>query len=91
MYVPAGSVLPFGPEIEHTAQKTDEPFTIVVYTGKDGSFELYEDEGTNYNYEKGAFSTIALAYNETQQSLTIGEREGSFEVRICPTISLWII
>jgi alpha-D-xyloside xylohydrolase len=79
MYVPAGSVVPFGPEIEHTAQKTDEPFTIVVYTGKDGAFEWYEDEGTNYNYEEGKFSTIDMQYNEALQTLTIGQREGSFD------------
>ncbi|WP_227625617.1 DUF5110 domain-containing protein [Geofilum rubicundum] len=79
MYVPAGAVVPFGPEIEHTAQKTDAPYTIVVYTGKDGAFDWYEDEGTNYNYEQGDFSTIALSYNEAEQALTLGQREGSFE------------
>jgi alpha-D-xyloside xylohydrolase len=39
---------------------------------------LYEDENTNYNYEKGAFSNIPFTYNEATQQLTIGNRQGSF-------------
>jgi alpha-D-xyloside xylohydrolase len=49
-----------------------------VYTGKDASFFLYEDEGTNYNYEKGAFSTIDFNYKEETKTLTIEDRKGSF-------------
>jgi alpha-D-xyloside xylohydrolase len=49
-----------------------------VYTGADASFDLYEDEGTNYNYEKGAFSNIPIRYNEATKTITIGDRKGSF-------------
>ena len=52
---------------------------IFVYTGKDGSFNLYEDEGENYNYEKGEFSTIPMSYSEANKTLTIGERKGSYK------------
>jgi len=51
---------------------------IFVYTGKDGSFNLYEDEGINYNYEKGSFSKIPMSYNEATKTLEIGERTGSY-------------
>ncbi len=78
LFVPEGSIIPFGPQIEHTAQKTNEPYTIVVYTGQNGEFKLYEDEGVNYNYEQGAFATIQLSYNEAEQTLTIGECNGRF-------------
>jgi alpha-D-xyloside xylohydrolase len=40
---------------------------------------LYEDEGLNYNYEKGRFSNIPFTYTESSRQLTIGERKGSFE------------
>ncbi|WP_346853927.1 TIM-barrel domain-containing protein [uncultured Draconibacterium sp.] len=79
LFVREGSVLPVGPEIEYTAQKTDAPIDLFVYTGKDGSFELYEDEGTNYDYEKGEFSVIAISWNEADGELTIGKRKGEFE------------
>jgi alpha-D-xyloside xylohydrolase len=78
VFVKAGSILPFAPQIQYTSQKKADPITLYVYTGADGSFNLYEDEDTNYNYEKGAFSNIPFTYNESSKTLTIGERKGSF-------------
>jgi alpha-D-xyloside xylohydrolase len=39
---------------------------------------LYEDEDSNYNYEKGIFATIQINYNEKDRSLTINDRKGEF-------------
>lgn len=78
LFVREGSIVPVGPEIEHTEQKKDAPIDLYIYSGKDGSFEIYEDEGTNYNYEKGKFSIIKLTYNEADKTLTIHDREGEF-------------
>lgn len=79
LFVREGSILPAGPEIEYTDQKPGAPIDIYVYTGKDGSFELYEDESTNYNYEDGKFSIIKFEYSEDEQKLTIQDREGEFD------------
>jgi alpha-D-xyloside xylohydrolase len=78
VFVKAGSILPFGPELQYTSEKPADVITLYVYTGADGSFQLYEDEGTNYNYEKGAFSQIPINYNEITKALTIGNRRGAF-------------
>lgn len=78
VFVKAGSVIPFGPDLQYTTEKPAEVITLYVYTGADGYFNLYEDEGTNYNYEKGAFASISMNYNEATKTLTIGERKGSF-------------
>jgi alpha-D-xyloside xylohydrolase len=78
VFVKEGSILPFGPELQFAAEKLADPITLFVYTGKDGSFELYEDEGTNYNYEKGQFSIIPMTYNESTKTLTIGKRKGAY-------------
>ncbi|UOG76440.1 DUF5110 domain-containing protein [Hymenobacter tibetensis] len=78
LFVKEGSILPFGPEIQYTAEKPTDPVTLYVYTGKDASFSLYEDEGVNYNYEKGAFANIPFTYDEKSKTLTIGERKGTF-------------
>ncbi len=78
IFVKAGSILPFGPEIQYTGQKPNNPITLFVYTGADGHFTLYEDDGTTYNYEKGQYTDIPITYNEQDHSLTIGKREGSF-------------
>jgi alpha-D-xyloside xylohydrolase len=78
LFVREGAIIPVGPEIQYTAEKPDAPITVLVYTGRDGSFALYEDEGTNYNYEKGSFATIPFSYNESRHELTIGRRAGEF-------------
>lgn len=78
LYVKAGSIIPFGPSLQFYDQKPANPITLYIYTGRDGHFELYEDEQVNYNYEKGAHSTIPFNYDESAKTLTIGERKGSF-------------
>jgi alpha-D-xyloside xylohydrolase len=77
LFVRAGSIIPYGPEIQYAAAKAD-PIELRVYPGADGSLTLYEDEGDNYNYEKGVYATIPMRWNEKSQTLTIGERRGEF-------------
>ena len=79
VYVKGGSIVPTGPDRQHVAEKVDGPVVFNVYPGADASFTLYEDEGINYNYEDGAYSTITLNWNDAERSLTIGSRSGSFE------------
>jgi alpha-D-xyloside xylohydrolase len=78
LYVRAGAILPMGPELQHTDEKPADPVTLWVYAGADGSFDLYEDDGVTYGYEKGASATIPLRWDEAKAVLTIGERTGSF-------------
>ena len=78
LFVKAGSIIPFGPQLQYTSEKPADTITLNIYTGADASFNLYEDEGTNYNYEKGAFSIIPVKYNEATKTITIGDRKGAF-------------
>jgi len=78
VFVKAGSILSFGPELQYTSEKPAGLMTLYVYTGADGAFTLYEDEGTNYNYENGKFATIPFVWNEQNQTLLVGQRSGSF-------------
>src|SRR6185312_4611362 len=78
VYVKEGSIIPFGPELQYTAEKPADPISLFVYGGRDASFSLYEDENGNYNYEKGVFANIPFRYDESAKTLTIGKREGSF-------------
>ena len=79
VYVREGSIIPFGPELQWSDEKPAELINLYVYTGADGQFQLYEDEGTNYNYEKGKYATIDFNYDEATRTLTIGERKGNFK------------
>lgn len=78
VFVREGAIIPFGPDLQFVAEKPAGVITLYVYAGSNGTFTLYEDEGTNYNYEKGAFSTIPFWYNEANRTLTIGEKKGTF-------------
>ncbi|MEJ0087020.1 MAG: TIM-barrel domain-containing protein [Pseudomonadota bacterium] len=78
LFVRAGSIVPVGPDIQHTAEKPGAPLTLFVFTGADGSFELYEDDGVSYGYERGEFSRLPMRYDAAQGTLTIGYRAGSY-------------
>ena len=78
MFVRAGSILPLGPEMQWVGEKSWDNLELRVFPGADGSFVLYEDEGDNYNYEKGIYSTITFQWNDKSKILTIGARQGSY-------------
>lgn len=80
VYVKAGSILPLCKKEVMNANIADwQTLDMIVYPGADAVFTLYEDEGDNYNYEQGAYSTITLQWNDRKRTLTIGKREGSFK------------
>jgi alpha-D-xyloside xylohydrolase len=78
LYVRRGSILPLGPDEEWSSEKPADPIELRVYPGADGDFVLYEDEGDNYDYEKGSYSTIPLHWDDREHTLTVGARKGSF-------------
>lgn len=78
LFVRAGGIIPMGPENQYVDENQD-PIELRVYMGADGQFTLYEDEGNNYNYEDGKFSTIPFTYSDATKTLTIGKRTGSFD------------
>ena len=79
VFIPEGAILPIGPEMQWCDEKKPELIDLYVYAGKDGSYTLYEDEGTNYNYEKGKYAVIDFKYDDARKQVTIGARKGSFD------------
>ena len=78
LYVRAGSIVPFGPKVQYSTEKKWNNLEIRIYPGADGEFVLYEDENDNYNYEKGAYSTIKFTWDDANRTLNIADREGTF-------------
>ncbi len=77
-FVKEGAIVPVGPDVQYTNQKPNAPITLYVYTGKNGHFDLYEDDGVTNAYARGEFSSIPISYDEPSGTLTIGNRKGGF-------------
>jgi alpha-D-xyloside xylohydrolase len=78
VYVRAGSIIPWGPDVQYATEKKWDNLDVRVYPGADGTFTLYEDENDNYNYEQGAYSEITFSWADHPRSLTIEARKGSY-------------
>ena len=79
LYVKAGSIVPTGEDIQFVNDKPDAPITLNIYTGADGHYSLYNDDGQSYDYEKGHYSTIELRYDDAKGQLTLGKRQGEYK------------
>lgn len=78
LYIKAGSIVPWGPDVQYAGERNWDNLNIYIYPGEDAEFVLYEDEGDNYNYEKGISSAIRMKWDDKNRSLVIGAREGEY-------------
>lgn len=78
LFVRAGSIIPLGPVKPFADAPSAEPIELRVYPGASGTFALYDDAGDGYDYEKGEYSLVRLAWDDNRRSLSIGAREGSY-------------
>ena len=78
MFVKAGTILPLAPVMQYAQQSQWDNLDIIVYPGSNALFTLYEDEGDNYNYERGVYSTITMKWNDNQRTFTVEARQGQF-------------
>ena len=65
VFVKAGSIVPTVQVMNYIDEIPDAPYTVKVFTGEDGEFMLYDDSGCDYGYEKGEYSRIRIAYDDT--------------------------
>ncbi len=79
LFAKAGSIIPIGPKVQYATEKAWNNLEIKIYEGDNGSFILYEDEFDNYNYEEGKYTEIPFSWNDSNKSVTIGKRKGSYE------------
>jgi alpha-D-xyloside xylohydrolase len=78
LYIPAGSIIPIGPDIQYAMERTKKTIELRIYPGRDAEFTYYDDEGDSYRYEKGAYCTIPIRWNDGKKILTIGAQQGTF-------------
>ena len=77
LYVRAGAIVPLGPLKQYTGEKAEGPLDITVHPGADGSFLLYEDDGGSFEYRKGEWMGIQMAWTDARKTLTLRLATGS--------------
>jgi alpha-glucosidase (family GH31 glycosyl hydrolase) len=77
LYVRAGTVLPLGPVKQYADEPSEEPTTLVVFPGVNGTSMLYDDDGVSFAYRAGAFMRIEMSWDERARRLTLRLAPGS--------------
>jgi alpha-glucosidase/alpha-D-xyloside xylohydrolase len=77
LYARAGSIIPLGPVKQYTAERVDGPLTLVIYPGADATFTLYEDDGHTFDYRRGEWMGIRMAWNDRARRLSLRLAAGS--------------
>jgi alpha-glucosidase (family GH31 glycosyl hydrolase) len=77
LHVRAGAILPLAPLKLYVDEKVDAPLALVVYPGADGAFSLYEDDGKTFDYRKGAWMGVEMAWRDATRRLTLRLARGS--------------
>ena len=77
LYVRAGAILPLGPVKQYVSEKSNEPLTVAVYPGANGSFLLYEDDGKTFNFRRGEWMGIDMSWNDRERTLNLRLAKGS--------------
>ena len=78
VFVKAGAIIPTVEGIQYASQKPEKPLKIYVYPGADGKFMLYEDEGDNYNFEKGMYAETVFRWMDKEKKFIQEERRGCY-------------
>ena len=61
LFVKSGSIIPMGTKRVMSVEEIDtSELDIIVYTGADAEFVLYEDAGDGYAYENGIINMSVL-------------------------------
>jgi len=79
IYVRAGAIIPFDPVRQYTGEVIDEPTALKVYSGSDGQFTMYEDDGISLDYLQGRAIWTRLTWDDSRKRLVIepGAPEGA--------------
>jgi alpha-glucosidase/alpha-D-xyloside xylohydrolase len=89
IYVPAGSIVPVDPVRQYTDEKVDIPTTLKVYTGSDGFYTLYDDDGISQDYLTGkACTLIDIKWDQNKKQLNLSSPAGD---SLIPTEKTFII
>src|SRR5579862_691906 len=78
--VRGGAILPHAPLVQSTSETPRGPLELRVYPGPDCRGSLYLDDGTTFDYQRGAFLRLALscAADARDVTVTTAAAEGTY-------------
>jgi len=71
VYVRAGAIIPFDPIRQYVTETVTGPTTLKIFSGDNGEFTLYEDDGISLEYLKGKGSLTRFIWNDETKKLSI--------------------
>jgi alpha-glucosidase len=89
VYVKGSAIIPMRERAGINTRDQGDILEIHIYRGeKENSFTFYEDDGSSFDHEKGAFAKRTLSYNPAQKTFTVGKSEGSYsslfrKIKLC--------
>jgi len=85
LYINSGAIIPMGQVMQYRGEKPLDEITLYVFPDKqESSFDLYEDDGISYDYEKGKYTTnhITAKKTATTSIVEIGKTTGGFDTMV---------
>jgi alpha-glucosidase len=77
VFVPAGGIVVMQSLVQHTDEAHDGVLRIHLYQGgKESSFDLFDDDGISWDFQKGKFASRKLVHKSSRRTLVIEEQEG---------------
>ncbi len=77
VFVKAGALIPMQPTSSNT-KTTAKELILHVYTGQSSSFVFYEDDGSTFAYQQGAFAKRHIQYNAENREIKLSAVEGNY-------------
>jgi len=79
VFTKEGSIIPMSPFAKSTFFIPQDSLLIHVYTGADGSFQLYEDDGVTEKFRtKNEFRTTDIKYTQNELGVEVQAATGDF-------------
>ena len=91
VYVRAGAIIPVDPIRQYTAEMVSEPTTLKIWSGANGSFTLYEDDGTSLDYLKGKYNLTRITWNDSQKKLSIAPAASGLSAATSRTFKIQLL
>ena len=91
IFVRAGSIIPFDPVRQYVDQKVEDNLTLKIYSGANGDYTMYEDDGITNDYLKGEnYRLTHFLWEDSARKLIIesGNKESGTTGRIFKVIIL---